>query len=133
MADACIFCKIVAGQIPAFKLLETELIMAFLDINPLSKGHCLIIPKRHCQVLTDCTDTELQEMLPAAKRIATALGGQFNILQNNGPMAHQDIPHVHLHVIPKPNIEEGLKMKWSPLKVNMEALKQLCDDLRRLL
>lgn len=127
----CIFCRIIANQVPSFKLLETPHILAFLDINPLSHGHLLIVPKSHSRKLTDCKDEELQEMMPAAKRLAKALGcAEYNLLQNNGRMAHQEVEHVHLHLIPKTSVKDGLKIQWESFKADMEKCRGLAADIQ---
>ncbi|KAL2255140.1 hypothetical protein VTK26DRAFT_4026 [Humicola hyalothermophila] len=92
---SCIFCKIIKGEIPCFKLFESDKTLAFLDINPLSRGHALVIPKVHGEKLTDIPDDHLTEILPVAKKLVTATGAQeYNILQNNGKGAHQEVGHV---------------------------------------
>ncbi|MCJ1399302.1 Adenosine 5'-monophosphoramidase [Xylographa trunciseda] len=99
MAAACIFCKIIKGEIPSFKLFESQHILAFLDINPLSRGHALVIPKHHGEKLTDIPDEQLREILPVVKKLALATGAEnYNILQNNGRIAHQVVDHVHFHM-----------------------------------
>ncbi|TGZ82053.1 HIT-like protein [Ascodesmis nigricans] len=131
MSANCIFCKIVKNEIPAFKLLETPKILAFLDIQPLSRGHALVIPKTHGAKLHDIPDDELSEMLPVAKKLATALGvTDYNILQNNGRIAHQFVDHVHVHMIPKPNETEGLGVKWPMQDTDMDKLKALHEELK---
>ncbi|RKF55824.1 Hit family protein 1 [Erysiphe neolycopersici] len=130
-AAACIFCKIIKGEIPSFKLLESEKVLAFLDINPLSRGHALVIPKFHGEKLTDIPDDHLIEILPVVKKLANAIGAKnWNILQNNGRIAHQEMDHVHFHMIPKPNTLEGLVMDWSQQEVGMEALAKLSDEIK---
>ncbi|KAI1788901.1 HIT-like protein [Ganoderma leucocontextum] len=121
---SCIFCKIIKGEIPSFKLVETEKVFSFLDIGPLSKGHALIVPKYHAEKLHELPDDYLPDVLPAAKKIALALGAEnYNLLQNNGRIAHQEVDHVHFHVIPKPAAgnSEGLP--------SMDDLKALHDEL----
>ncbi|ERS95452.1 hypothetical protein HMPREF1624_08330 [Sporothrix schenckii ATCC 58251] len=128
---ACIFCKIVKGEIPCFKLFETEKSLAFLDINPLSRGHALVIPKFHGEKLLDIPDDYLTDILPIAKKLAKAIGtDNYNILQNNGRLAHQEVDHVHFHVIPKPNQTEGLGVGWPHQKTDMDQLKALFEDLK---
>ncbi|RPA98867.1 HIT-like protein [Choiromyces venosus 120613-1] len=130
-AAACIFCKIIRGEIPSFKLLETEKVFAFLDINPLSRGHALLIPKTHGEKLHDIPDAELSELLPAAKKLALAVGApEYNILQNNGRGAHQIVGHVHVHMIPKPNPKEGLGIEWPAQDTDMDKLKALFEELK---
>jgi len=128
---ACIFCKIVKGDIPSFKLFESDKILAFLDINPLSSGHALVIPKHHGAKLTDIPDDSLTEILPVVKRLVKATGAEnYNVLQNNGRIAHQEVDHVHFHMIPKPNIEEGMSIGWPQQKTDMDKLKALFADVK---
>jgi diadenosine tetraphosphate (Ap4A) HIT family hydrolase len=110
----CIFCKIVRGEIPSQKIAETALSYCFLDINPLSVGHVLVIPKEHAQFLHELTDESLRDLLPLVKHVSKEMG-QYNILQNNGRMAGQVVDHVHFHCIPK-TPTTGLKVEWSPMK-----------------
>ncbi|KAL4778809.1 HIT-like domain-containing protein [Aspergillus varians] len=122
---ACIFCKIIKGDIPSFKLFESDKVFAFLDIQPLSRGHALVIPKFHGAKLTDIPDEHLTEILPVAKKIAAATNaGDFNILQNNGRIAHQVVDHVHFHMIPKPSEAEGLGIGWPAQDTDMAKLKE---------
>ncbi|KAJ1981153.1 Adenosine 5'-monophosphoramidase [Dimargaris verticillata] len=130
MATNCLFCKIVKGAIPSFKLIETELSYSFLDIGPLSKGHALVIPKHHAQKMHELPDEYLADALPVAKKLAVALGCEnYNILQNNGRLAHQEVDHVHFHVIPKPNEKEGLSMSWPAKSADMDELKAYHQQL----
>ncbi|KAK7426313.1 Adenosine 5'-monophosphoramidase [Neonectria magnoliae] len=142
-AAACIFCKIIKGkfnkiptliasrEIPSMKLFESEKVFAFLDIGPLSKGHALVIPKFHGAKLTDIPDDELIEVLPTLKKIIKASGAtDYNILQNNGTIAHQQVHHVHFHMIPKPNETEGLGIRWPTLEADTDQLKALCEDIK---
>ncbi|KJX98795.1 hit family protein 1 [Zymoseptoria brevis] len=128
---ACIFCKIIKGEIPSMKLFESEKTLAFLDINPLAYGHALVIPKHHGAKLTDIPDSDLSELLPVAKKIASAQGSEnYNILQNNGRLAHQEVDHVHFHVIPKPDDTQGLGIGWPMLKGDMDRLKKLAEEIK---
>ncbi|KAI4208698.1 MAG: hypothetical protein LQ348_000019 [Seirophora lacunosa] len=114
MAAACIFCKIIKGDIPSFKLFENDRLLAFLDIQPLSLGHA-----------------SLSEILPVAKKLAQATQAEnYNILQNNGRLAHQEVDHVHFHMIPKPNQTEGLGIEWPAQKTDMDKLKALFNDVK---
>lgn len=111
----CIFCKIIAMQIPSFVLYEDDNVLAFLDIAPFEKGHALVVPKQHAVRLTDLPDWVLATLLPAAKHVADLLLKRlpcdgFNVLQNNGRCATQIVPHVHFHVIPRWN---GRAVNWS--------------------
>ncbi|MHA2502384.1 MAG: HIT family protein [Candidatus Kariarchaeaceae archaeon] len=114
MADPnCIFCKIVAGDIPSEKIYEDEHVFAFMDISPLSQGHCLIIPKEHAVTLHETSNEVLSKVLPVASRIVKAMGiSTYNLLQNNGEIAHQAVMHAHFHIIPRRNTGEGLGISW---------------------
>ncbi|KAF8657313.1 hypothetical protein AX16_002235 [Volvariella volvacea WC 439] len=119
------------GEIPSLKLIETELSYSFLDIGPLSKGHALVIPKYHAVKMHELPDEYLADALPIAKKIAIAQGAEnYNILQNNGRLAHQLVDHVHFHVIPKPNEEEGLGVGWPRQEPSQEELKQIYEELK---
>ncbi|KAJ4164080.1 hypothetical protein LMH87_005766 [Akanthomyces muscarius] len=128
---ACLFCRIVKGEIPCMKLFESEKTLAFLDIGPLSKGHALVIPKFHGAKLADIPDDQLTEILPTLKKLVSATGAtDYNILQNNGTIAHQQVHHVHFHMIPKPNETEGLGINWPATTGDMDKLKALCEDIK---
>jgi histidine triad (HIT) family protein len=116
MADT-VFGKIIRGQIPCHKVYEDELVLAFLDINPLSTGHTLVIPKEAAETMDRLSDeaaAALGRVLPRLCRAVIAVTGvhEYNVLENNGAGAHQAIPHVHFHIIPKPNAREGLGVGW---------------------
>lgn len=126
----CIFCKIVSGEIPCAKIYESEKVLAFLDISPLSVGHTLVIPKFHGEKLHEIPDEYLIEILPLLKKIALVQDFKdYNLLQNNGIRAHQAVNHVHFHIIPK-NESVGLKMEWNPIKQSSETLNKLAEKLK---
>jgi histidine triad (HIT) family protein len=115
-----IFGKIIRGEIPCLKVYEDAHVLAFLDISPLSHGHTLVIPKEPAETLGQLSDESaaaVGRVLPRICRAVVAATGvkEYNVLENNGTGAHQAIPHVHFHVIPKPNAREGLGIGW-PLK-----------------
>jgi len=133
--DNCIFCKIISGEVPSFKLLETDLHVVFLDIYPLAEGHALIVPKYHAEKLHQVPDEYLTDVLSIAKKVAVAIGcADYNILQNNGARAHQaalHVKHVHFHVIPKPdNDEEGLLLSGTQKKATPDQLGKLQADIK---
>ena len=106
MGENCIFCKIIKGEIPSQKIFENENTFAFLDINPASFGHALVIPKKHYETLIDVPDEELKQLIISVKKVSTAIMYAtnikgFNILQNNGKIAGQIVNHVHFHIIPR--------------------------------
>lgn len=101
----CIFCKIVKGKIPAYKVYEDEKVYAFLDINPLSKGHTLVLPKEHFETVLDTPKELYAYMNEVVKEIAMKIQEEYEpegilINQNNGRKARQEIDHVHIHVKP---------------------------------
>ncbi len=106
MNSDCIFCKIIAGDIPATRIYEDDHVLAFMDINPVIHGHALVIPKTHYDPITDTPDEVLGQCMAAVKRVSqaqiTALGAEgVNIHQANGAVAGQVVPHIHFHVIPR--------------------------------
>ncbi|KAJ7237920.1 HIT-like domain-containing protein [Mycena haematopus] len=134
---SCLFCKIVKGTIPCHKVYETEHCLAFLDIMPVAEGHTQVIPKYHAVTLGDLPDEYLRDIGPVVKKIALATGvEQYNIVQNNGKMAFQHVPHVHFHVIPKPNEQEGLVISlenWPQKKPDNEVLAVTCAKMKERL
>lgn len=108
----CLFCKIGSGEIPSAKIYESDTVLAFLDISPVEKGHALVISKRvHSVGLLDTPPAVLDEVLSVARKVAQAMMeigyGGFNIVQNNFPAAGQTVPHLHVHVIPRPAGVDG--------------------------
>ena len=106
MSSDCIFCKIVSGELPCSKIYEDEDTLAFLDIGPIVKGHCLVIPKRHHDPITSMPVGELQTLITSVQKVALAVkdglkADGLNITQANGAVAGQVVPHVHFHVIPR--------------------------------
>ncbi|MEA2092596.1 MAG: HIT family protein [Patescibacteria group bacterium] len=105
--EDCIFCKIIKGEIPSSKIYEDDKVLAFLDANPINRGHILIIPKVHQQFITDLDDLFLEKMIIIAKKINKALRESeikpeaVNLLLSDGEVAGQEIFHSHLHVIPR--------------------------------
>lgn len=133
----CIFCKIVAGSIPCHKLYEDQNILAFLDVEPLSKGHTLIIPKGHWGTLdqvpeeVSATIGRILPRLSKAIRQTTEIA-DFNVLQNNGKQAHQAVSHVHFHIIPK-TAQSGLGIEWPSTQLNHEQAAKFVETIRDLL
>lgn len=129
-----IFGKILRGEIPCHKVYEDDLVLAFLDVGPLSRGHTLVIPKEHAATLDALSDESaaaIGRVLPRLARAIRAATGveQFNVLQNNGPLAHQAVFHVHFHIIPKPSDAEGLGVEWPSRPVDHADAKALAADI----
>lgn len=129
-----IFSKIIAGEIPCFRVYEDAHVLAFLDINPLSKGHTLVIPKEQVETLDQLSDESaaaLGRVLPRLSRaVLQSTGAQsFNILQNNGASAHQAVMHVHFHIIPKYPDGSGLGIGWPARTLNADEGKALAATI----
>ncbi|MBS0577623.1 MAG: HIT family protein [Proteobacteria bacterium] len=112
-----VFSRIIRGEIPCHKVYEDAHVLAFLDINPLSRGHVLVVPKEAAETmdrLSDDSAAAVGRVLPRLCRAVVAVTGcrEYNVLENNGPGAHQAIAHVHFHIIPKPSAREGLGISW---------------------
>ena len=135
--EDCIFCKIVAGEIPCYKIYENDSVLAFLDIGPISAGHTLVIPKMHFERIDECPD----EVLVAVSKCVGALAGVvaetmasegYNVLCNNGRAAGQLVDHVHFHIIPR-NSGDGVFKHWPAGKYEEGQaeviLKSICEKL----
>ncbi len=123
----CIFCKIVAGEIPSFKVYEDENTLAFMDINPLSEGHVLLVPKKHFVNLFDADDDALAHVMAAAHKLARAMRSalgidSLNLVQANGKWAVQSVPHFHLHLIPRRE-DDGVGLDWPLSPGDHEKIK----------
>ena len=124
----CLFCKIVDGSIPSTKVYEDEHVLAFMDIMPLTKGHTLLIPKKHHENVYDMSSEEAGQLFSVAPKIADSLKASFqpvglNLLNNNGAPAGQSVFHFHLHFIPRYDQTDGFKAIWQTKE------KQLTTDL----
>ena len=134
MKNNCVFCAIAAGEIPSFKVYEDDMALAFLDINPFSFGHTLVVPKAHCAGLLDAPEQLLAEMVSRVKRIAAHLKDAlpcdgFNILQNNGESAGQTVPHLHFHIVPRTG-GANAEISFAGTKGDMAALAALAERVR---
>ena len=133
-----IFSKIIRGELPCHKVYEDDLVLAFLDVNPLSPGHTLVIPKQEVATVDQMSDESAAAIGRVLPRIARAVlratdTSDFNILQNNGAPAHQAVFHVHFHIIPKYPDGRGLGLVWKPGKLDSEQGKQLASEIAALL
>jgi histidine triad (HIT) family protein len=132
MKNNCVFCAIAANEIPSFKVYEDDLVLAYLDINPFSKGHTLVIPKEHSSGLLDTPEETLAALVARVKKVASHLKATlpcdgFNILQNNGEAAGQTVMHIHFHIVPRYGKEE---ISFVSQKGDMDELKALADRIR---
>ena len=129
----CIFCKIINGEIPSLKIYENEYVYSFLDINPCSIGHTLIIPKKHFENIFDMDEQYASEIFKAATHISNLLKEKLNadgvnLINNSGEVAHQAVFHFHLHVIPRYK-NDGLNFIQPTLKLDQDYLKELQQKL----
>lgn len=121
MADT-VFGKILRGELPCHKVYEDDQVLAFLDVFPLARGHTLVIPKEPAETLDRLSDeaaAAIGRVLPRIARAVLAATGAtaFNVLQNNGELAHQAVHHVHFHIIPKFPDGSGLGIGWKAGKL----------------
>jgi len=130
----CIFCKIVAGEIPADKVYEDEDFLAFLDIHPINLGHTLLIPKKHYENLFDLPSDLLEKIGPKIQLIARAVlvgagADALNLGMNNGASAGQLVGHAHLHLIPRFD-DDGLQ-HWSAKEFSAEIFKETAEKIKK--
>lgn len=116
--DDCIFCKLANGDIPTNTVYEDDDFRVFLDASPATRGHCLIVPKEHCNDLEDLDEKTAAKVLPLAKKIMKLLKDKlgwdgFNVVQNNRALAGQSVFHFHMHLIPRYE-GDGQKILWEP-------------------
>jgi len=128
--NECIFCKIVKGEIPSFRVYEDEKVLAFEDINPIAPGHTLIIPKRHAKDLWEISDDDLTAIHLASKKVIQAIQTALNpsgvaCVQLNGPGANQVVLHYHLHLVPRMAGGPELPVAaWELKEGDMEAIRK---------
>jgi len=136
--ENCIFCKIAKGEIPSAKVFENENVFVFLDINPLTKGHCLIIPKQHFENIFDIDEGILKEIATTAKELSGKIKNNLgatgvNLVNASGKDAEQSVFHFHLHLIPRYE-DDSLEMnKWWQSKVqkpSQEELKKISEKIK---
>ena len=133
----CLFCKIIAGEIPSYKLYEDDLIYVMLDRYPSARGHSLILPKRHSADVYDLTDEECSRIFVTSKKVALSLRESLdfeglNLLQNNGKAAGQAINHFHLHLIPRFK-GDGIKIKGETTDPSPEELEAVLKEIKAVL
>jgi histidine triad (HIT) family protein len=131
--EDCLFCKIIRGEIPCFKVFEDAEALAFMDINPIAAGHALVIPKHHSADIHETPAEWVAKTFTSAKRIAEAVQKTLNpdginIVQANGPGAKQSVFHFHVHVIPR-TMEDGLTMNWELVPGDMDEIGKLAEKI----
>lgn len=133
--EDCIFCKIIKGEIPSFKVYEDERTFAFADINPISKGHTLIVPKRHAEDLWEISEDDLAAVHRASKKIMDAMRRSLRpagvaCLQLNGSAVNQVVRHYHLHLIPRSASEPELPMTtWELKEGDMDEIRKTAEEV----
>ena len=136
MGASCVFCQIVDGSIPACKIYEDQDMLSFLDIAPVSPGHCLLIPKQHYASLSECPEQitvrlagRLAAIADAAVQATQAQG--YNILNNNGRCAGQLVQHVHFHIIPRME-GDGVLTGWPASQYPQGRMEALAAEIKAL-
>jgi len=129
----CLFCKIVTGEIPATRIAEDERTIAFMDINPATRGHVLVVPRAHAKDLHEIDPEDLAAVAQAAQRIAQTMPERLgadgvNLLNSCGRAAWQTVFHFHLHVIPRYDTDP-LRLPWMPEPGDREAIAAAARDL----
>jgi histidine triad (HIT) family protein len=135
MAD-CVFCMIRDGKIPSAKVYDDARTLAFMDINPLTRGHCLVATKTHAVTLFDADVEDLKAAMATAKKVAGALKKALNpdglnVLQANGAAAFQSVPHFHLHLIPRWT-GDGKGFDWKVVPGSREEIMGTADRIRSM-
>ncbi|HEV3310511.1 MAG TPA: HIT family protein [Chloroflexota bacterium] len=130
----CVFCKIVAGQMPCFKLLEDDNALAIMDIYPANDGHCLVLTKEHYPTLFDISDEAFAAVSRSIIRVARAVNQALspvglNLIQANGPGAQQSVRHFHVHVLPR-KLGDQLKLNWGVKPGDSETIAALAEKIR---
>lgn len=127
--DNCIFCKIVAGEIPSYKVYEDEQCIAFLDIHPVTLGHTLIVPKSHFQWLQDTPDDVLSHVFIVSKSLINKIKERIGADYVQLSVVGKDVPHFHIHLIPRVMSDhlEG----WNPMEIDKKDFEQLIDTLNK--
>ena len=133
----CIFCKIVAGQIPCFKLLEDDQTIAFMDINPVNPGHALAVAKGHWPTVDVIPPDVLAAVAKTAQRVAKAVTTELepvgiNLLQANGAGAGQSVPHLHIHIMPR-QANDGVVLNWEPRPGDRAGIEAIYKRLKAAL
>lgn len=133
--EDCIFCKIVKGEIPCYKIYEDDKVLAFGDINPVSKGHTLVIPKNHSENLWEIPIQDLTAIHLASKKVIQAIKDALDpigvaALQLNGKGVNQLVMHYHLHLLPRRSGDPELPMtRWDLKQGDMDAIKQTAEKI----
>ncbi len=136
MDPDCIFCKLANGVFPTNFIYEDEDFKVILDANPATKGHSLILPKKHFKNILDADEEILKKALPLAKKLSNKLievlkCDGVNVLQNNNKAAGQVVFHLHIHLIPRYSDEKEHLISWKPNKFSDEEMKNIAESLKK--
>ncbi|MFH1582942.1 MAG: HIT family protein [Candidatus Falkowbacteria bacterium] len=131
--ENCIFCKIITGEIPSFKVYEDEQVLAFLDINPVNPGHTLVLPKKHVENIEEADEETLCKVIKTIKKVGLSLKKNlavlgYNVQVNNDPVAGQAVPHLHFHVTPRLE-NDGLKL-WPQKKYKENQAEEILNKIK---
>ncbi len=134
MAPECLFCGIVAGDVPSQIVDSDEHTVSFMDISPATRGHALVVPREHSADLMEISDDDLERTMVAARRLARKMRAAlepdgFNFLNSCGPAAWQTVFHFHVHVIPRYE-DDPLKLPWIPRGAEPEQIAAIADRIR---
>ena len=134
MADDCIFCRIIAGELPSERVDEDEHTVAFMDINPWTRGHALVVPREHSRNLYESADEDLRHAAAASKRLALVMRDRLgcdgvNLINACEPAAWQTVFHFHVHVIPR-YTDDPLRLPASPRQAEAVDLASVAAELR---
>jgi histidine triad (HIT) family protein len=135
--DDCVFCKIIGGELPSMKIDEDDSTLTFMDIHPLTSGHCLVVPKHHAATIFEADVHDLEAAMVTAKRVALAIQEALrpdglNVLQANGAAAFQSVPHFHLHLIPR-WADDGKGFDWKVVPGTREGIMKMGERIRSAL
>ena len=134
MASDCLFCGIVAGDVPAQIVDSDEHTVAFMDISPATQGHALVVPREHSADLMEISDEDLSRTMTAARRLANRMRvtlepDGFNVLNSCGPAAWQTVFHFHVHVVPRYD-DDPLKLPWIPRDGDEQEIAAIAERIR---
>jgi histidine triad (HIT) family protein len=134
VAEDCLFCGIVAGDVPAQIVDSDEHTVAFMDINPATSGHALVVPREHSRDLMEISDSDLERTTLAARRLARRIDQTlepdgFNLLNSCGAAAWQTVPHFHIHVVPRYE-DDPLKLPWVPGPGDPDEIERIAERIR---
>ena len=133
----CVFCKIVVGEIPCFKLIEDDRTLAFMDINPAHDGHCLVVAKEHYPTVFEISEETFVAVARSVRRVAQAVNKAIspkglNLVQANGEGAQQSVKHLHIHVLPR-KLGDQLALDWGVRPGDRDVIAALAEEIRRFL